>query len=158
MPSSLARLFQHLEWADQTLLAVFQQAGEPPSEALKLLAHLLAAEAIWLSRIRGDPAPPLQVWPDLDLAGCRELRARTAAGYQALLPSLKEEQLDAPVAYRTSRGVACTNSLGDILLHVALHGSHHRGQIAALLRASGIEPAATDFILFARDRPGPGHA
>jgi uncharacterized damage-inducible protein DinB len=31
-------------------------------------------------------------------------------------------------------------------MHVLLHSAHHRGQIAFELRASGQEPAYTDFI------------
>jgi uncharacterized damage-inducible protein DinB len=39
-----------------------------------------------------------------------------------------------------------------MLTHVALHGVHHRGQIAASLRANGIDPPALDFIRFARGK------
>jgi len=150
--SMLARLFQHLEWADRGLLASFEQAGDPPPEALKLLAHLLAAEHIWLARIQAEGPPAHPVWPALAFPECRALADRNRQGYRALLDSLTASQLDAPVAYRDSRGNPFSTGLGDILLHVALHGAHHRGQIAALLRAAGRTPASTDYILFARSR------
>lgn len=34
----------------------------------------------------------------------------------------------------------------DVLTHVIMHSVYHRGQIAAEVRASGSEPAYTDFI------------
>jgi uncharacterized damage-inducible protein DinB len=40
----------------------------------------------------------------------------------------------------------------DTLFLVALHGAYHRGQIAALIRREGLEPVATNFIIFARVR------
>jgi uncharacterized damage-inducible protein DinB len=39
----------------------------------------------------------------------------------------------------------------DVLLHVALHGSYHRGQIAAAVRAAGGEPVNTDFVTWTRE-------
>jgi len=42
------------------------------------------------------------------------------------------------------------STLGDILTHLPIHGQHHRGQIAAHLRASGSVPPVIDFIHAAR--------
>jgi uncharacterized damage-inducible protein DinB len=42
-------------------------------------------------------------------------------------------------------------STRDILTHVAMHGTYHRGQIAAALRAADITPPNTDFITFVRE-------
>jgi uncharacterized damage-inducible protein DinB len=54
------------------------------------------------------------------------------------------------VSYRNSAGREFTNTVADIVTHVAMHGSHHRGQIALKLRASGQEPPYVDYIQFAR--------
>lgn len=35
---------------------------------------------------------------------------------------------------------------------IGRHGTYHRGQVAARLRAAGDEPVNTDFITFARQR------
>lgn len=42
------------------------------------------------------------------------------------------------------------SAVRDVLLHVALHGSYHRGQLAWLARTAGAVPTATDFIVFSR--------
>jgi uncharacterized damage-inducible protein DinB len=43
---------------------------------------------------------------------------------------------------------------GDVALHVAFHGVHHRGQIALLVRENGGKPAHTDFIQGREDERG----
>jgi len=50
------------------------------------------------------------------------------------------------VAYVNSKGESFRNSAANIATHVLFHSHYHRGQIAALVRAAGYEPAYTDFI------------
>jgi uncharacterized damage-inducible protein DinB len=70
-----------------------------------------------------------------------------------LVESLDATALDEGITYRTSAGDQFTTSLRDILIHVALHGTYHRGQIAAAVRAGGDTPASTDYIHFVRGAP-----
>jgi hypothetical protein len=48
----ITRLFGHLAWADRTLLERLEQV--PNAEALRLLAHVVVAERIWLGWLRND--------------------------------------------------------------------------------------------------------
>lgn len=57
------------------------------------------------------------------------------------------------VEYHTSNGATFRNSVADILTHVALHGSYHRGQIALVTREAGPTPVPTDYIVRARTAP-----
>lgn len=150
MHSDLGRLYAHLEWADQAMLAALDEARGPNEAAHKLLAHIIAAERIWLDRIQSRPAGPTAAWADLTLPECRAQSAQIMTGYRALIESTPEEHLDDLVSYRNLQGMAFQTPLRDILLHVALHGAYHRGQIAAALRHSGFNPPGTDFILFSR--------
>ena len=150
MDASLNRLYEHLAWADSLLLDALEALGDPPEEAMRLLGHLFGAERIWLMRIRGEDSSVQSVWPRLSLVQCRALAEEARAGFRDILQGATAGRLAAPIAYRNAKGQPFESSLGDILLHIALHGAHHRGQIAALLRREGREPAATDFILFSR--------
>ena len=152
MDAHLVRLYDHLAWADGLVLDALEKAGEPPERILRLLAHLLGAERIWLMRIRGEDTSKATVWPANSLAECRAIAGQTSAGYLAFLRTVPENRLDVLIGYRTSKGEPQESRLADILLHVALHGAYHRGQIAALVRSEGQEPAGTDFITFARAR------
>jgi uncharacterized damage-inducible protein DinB len=60
------------------------------------------------------------------------------------------ETLAREIDYRNSTGTQFRNTVSDILTHVVLHGSYHRGQIARLTREAGGTPAVTDYIAFVR--------
>jgi uncharacterized damage-inducible protein DinB len=150
MDEYLHRLFEHMFWADTQVLAALEGADRS-SEPVRLFAHILAAERVWLLRLQGEDSSVQPVWPDLSPEQIRALAADNASDYARLLDSLHDADLAADVVYANSRGVPYRNAMCDILTHVALHGSYHRGQIAAAIRRGGGKPVNTDFITFARD-------
>ncbi len=149
--ASLERLFEHMSWADR---AAAEALGAAPAaaEALELYAHVLGAELVWLARLEAS-APAAAVWPRASLSECAALASRATEGYRTYLSALAARDLDRRVAYRNSAGQAFESRVEDILWHVALHGTYHRGQIALLLRQAGERPAATDYIAFVRGAP-----
>lgn len=150
MREFLLRLFEHVAWADARLLEALRSEDAGGERARLLLAHVLAAERVWLSRILGEAEVPLAVWPDLSLEDCAQLAARNAAEFRSWIEALDPGALGRDVAYRNTRGEGWRNTMQDILTHVALHGAYHRGQIAAILRAQGSDPPNTDYIMWLR--------
>jgi uncharacterized damage-inducible protein DinB len=61
-----------------------------------------------------------------------------------------KEGYNETIEYHSSDGAFHKSTLSDIIIHVANHGTHHRGQIATLLRQENIAPPASDFIFFSR--------
>ena len=153
----LETLYRHLAWADHRVLESLGRATVPEPSALELFAHVLGAEHVWLARIHGRAAE-VPVWPVLDLDGCAELARENAEGYGALLRTLEPGAERRSVSYRNSAGDAYASTVEEILMHVAMHGSYHRGQIALLVRAGGGTPAASDFIAFIRGAPAAARA
>ena len=152
MSTHLRRLIEHLEWADTAALEALRASGGSDARALTIYSHVLGAEAVWLARLAGRPSD-VAVWPVLTLEQAASLAARNAAELEAVVSSLAPDDLGREIDYRTSDGRAFRSTIEDILLHVALHGSYHRGQIALLIRGGGGEPASTDYIAFARGAP-----
>jgi uncharacterized damage-inducible protein DinB len=154
MRASLERLFDHVVWADRRVLELLgaSSAARACTEAARLYAHVLAAERVWLLRLRGQDSAVQPVWPELQLAAMDELNASNAAGYARLLGEWTDTGLEREIEYRNSSGVLFHTSACDILMHVVLHGSYHRGQVARALRNAGIEPVNTDFITYVRSR------
>lgn len=148
------KLYAHAEWADaRTLRAMVDSVSLPP-HAVELFAHVLSAEHVWLSRLRGTAARTA-VWSNLTIAECDSLMHENHAGYAALLDGLSDADLDGPVDYKNSAGQGFASTCAEILTQVAMHGAYHRGQIAQLIRAAGDTPQATDFIAFTRGVPSP---
>ena len=149
LPVHIARLFEHMRWADDRVVAALAAWPDASPRAIELLAHVLGAEQVWLARLQQRP-PDAPVWPSLDVDGCRALLDHNREQYAAYLARLAPSDLARTIRYRNSAGVEFDSQVEDILLHVALHGSYHRGQVALLVRDGGAEPNATDYIAFVR--------
>jgi uncharacterized damage-inducible protein DinB len=132
------------EWANLEVIAALKGAGEPLERARKLMAHIISAELVWLTRIEQKPAP-FPVWPDLSLEQCAEEAHSLAQSWRGL-PAGDGGILDRLVHYKNSKGEAYESLVRDILTHVFMHSAYHRGQIAADIRQAGCVPAYTDFI------------
>lgn len=141
----LLKLFAYDEWANRETADALAAAGSPPPRAVKLLAHVVGSERLWHSRLRREKRAPA-VWPDLALTQCRAVIVEVAGMWREYLAALAPATLEEPVSYVNSKGEPWTSRVEDILTHVVLHSSYHRGQIASDMRAAGLTPAYTDYI------------
>ncbi len=149
MKSHIERMLRAMSWADLQTLDSLRECPQAQGEALPLLAHVLAAEHIWLARLQHRESTH-SVWPQLSLEHCADLSHKNATGYASYVASVDETELAVAVCYRNTRGEEFTNSAIDILTHVVIHGAYHRGQIAKALGRHGVSATSTDFIMFAR--------
>lgn len=140
------RLFAYDAWGNLATLESIRLATlSPSSRACALVAHLLGAGRLWLDRLQGHPAST-DVWPALSLDQCEIGFHDLEASWNRYLDGLKPADLERKIAYTNSKGERWENTIGDVMMHVTLHGTYHRGQIASLVRESGNVPAYTDFI------------
>jgi uncharacterized damage-inducible protein DinB len=141
----LRREFAYDEWANREVLAAIRAAGAVNERSLQLMAHILAAERVWLERLMEVPQS-VPVWPKPDLEQC-EAEAATLGGlWLEFLDLITAGDVSQSVSYKNSKGEEWTSTIVDILTHVVMHSAYHRGQIASHMRASGQTPAYTDFI------------
>ena len=141
----LHQLFRYDDWANREVLASLQGVGNPPLRSLRWMAHILATEHLWFSRIQSQK-PSLPVWPSLTIEECERLASEQPKIWAEYLDGLAEGDLNLQVTYVNSRGESWVNSVEDILMHVIMHSVYHRGQIASDMRLAGHVPAYTDFI------------
>jgi uncharacterized damage-inducible protein DinB len=150
MFETIRELFAYGGWANARIVTA---VGSSPGQvkALHLFAHILVSERIWLLRLRGEDTSAINKSPDLSFIECESLANENQKTYTDLLGSLSEDKLNSPVTYRNFKGTEFHTPIGEILMHVALHGTYHRGQIAMAMRAEGTQPVDTDFITFVRE-------
>lgn len=141
----IQRLFSYDEWANREVLAALQKLEVPPPRSVRFLAHIVAAERLWLERLRLQKQT-YPVWPDFGLEQCKLEVEELPKLWKAYLATLKEDGLSRSLTYKNSKGESWTSQKQDILMHVILHSAYHRGQIATDMRAAGHTPAYTDFI------------
>lgn len=148
--ADLRRRARYDAWANRRFAAMLTDAHECP---LRLLTHAVAAERIWLGRIRGTHpvSTTADIWPTLDAVGCRALIEQAADELTGFVDGLTEDGLTTHAVYRNSAGTEHRTLVQDVLTHVFLHSHYHRGQAAAALRALDVDPPWTDFIVFVRE-------
>jgi uncharacterized damage-inducible protein DinB len=116
---------------------------------LGTLNHLLLADRLWMGRFTGVAYPATRL-DEILYADFAQLRAERSMTDQALtdyLDGLSDADLDKPLHYTSLLSPEPrTLRLGDALLHVFHHQTHHRGQVTTLLSQLGVDFGETDLL------------
>ncbi|WP_353181787.1 DinB family protein [Parapedobacter lycopersici] len=147
MNAFFSELFSYNHHCNQQLAAyIAGHADRVSVRTVQLFSHVLNAQHIWNSRILGEPSD-FGVWHTHTPEDFAPLNLRNYRDTQSIIAG---RDLDAVIQYATTRGGIFSNTTQDILFHTVNHATYHRGQIATDLRQSGLEPLATDYILYKR--------
>jgi uncharacterized damage-inducible protein DinB len=150
----LRKLYEYDAWANREVASALRAAAQPPARSVRLLAHVVGTEWVWRSRILPD-SKKMAVWPELTVEQIEREAEGLRDAWQSYLAKLTSGRLAETASYSNSKGEHFSSQLGDILMHVVMHSAYHRGQIAADMRGSGLEPVYTDFIHAVRQKHVP---
>jgi len=145
----LRREFSYDEWANREVLAAIRASGGANERSLQLMSHILAAERVWLERLKNQPQS-VPVWPQPNLEQCESQAAELGRLWFAFLDLITAGDVAQSVSYKNSKGEQWSSTIVDVLTHVIMHSTYHRGQIASHMREMGQAPTYTDFIHGAR--------
>lgn len=149
----LLRMFTYDDWANRECIKAMRAAGTVPADLIGRMAHILAAQKLWLERLQRQNQS-LPVWPASTIDQCSVLADEMSIAWQSYLTRIANqytpESLSTVIEYRNTKGEPWSSKVEDILIHVLFHSAYHRGQIALQMRTSGAVPAPTDFILAVR--------
>lgn len=147
MKSFVQEWFEYNHHFNQKLSEVFGNNSDKTSEkSVKLFNHMLNAHHIWNHRMNAR-TPAYNVW---ELHPNKELAIIDSANYEYTIQILETVGLNHTVHYSNSKGEAFSNKIRDILFHVINHSTYHRAQIATEFKQVGLEPLASDYILYKR--------
>jgi uncharacterized damage-inducible protein DinB len=154
--NELQRLYDYSYWANRKLFQVVSQltpeqftqtvAGSYGS-VRNTLVHILSAEWGWLDRCGGatrGPALKPDDYPDAQTV--IDQWTAVEGHLRAFLSNLTDEDLTRVVEY--TLGEKRSGVMGPLLQHGAIHGIHHRGQVALLLRSLGYTPGNFDVLFY----------
>jgi uncharacterized damage-inducible protein DinB len=156
--SDLEQLYDYSYWANKRLFAVIEQLT--PEEFCRpvagsygsirnTLVHVLSAEWGWLDRCGGPPRGP-----KLDPANYPTFESLVSAwntieqSMRTFLSGLHDEDLAREIEFSFNPAEKHSKPIGRLLHHGAVHGIHHRGQVALLLRTLGRAPGNFDLLFF----------
>jgi uncharacterized damage-inducible protein DinB len=132
---------------------ITRDAGSYFGSILDLLNHVLTSDLGWLSRFRDAEVPaecldsPVLVHtpPGFgkplhhSLQAVWEHQQGVDQVFQDLSAALTEASAGSAFSYTDSTGTRHSFVLGDVLLHVLNHATHHRGQISQILDSRGVD-------------------
>ncbi len=164
MLTDIQELCSYNRWANRRLLTVTatltpaqlgRELGSSFPSIHDTLVHMLFAEWIWLSRWKGTS--PEGIPEDWDLSTHEAIVGAwgvVESDLTAFVEGLTEERLQAPVRYTNTQGTPYSLPLVHLMRHVVNHASYHRGQLVTMLRLLGVEPVATDMVLYHMEQTG----
>jgi uncharacterized damage-inducible protein DinB len=140
------RYFDFLKTLDQTQI---------PERIHLLASHVLTAQKLWLTRIKGNPDLSIHIWQTLPWETLENLAIENTKNWLAYLQSANQEEFDRVMFYQNFQKIDYENLVSDIIIQCINHATYHRAQYAQLIRQNvGITPPNTDFITFAREFDG----
>jgi uncharacterized damage-inducible protein DinB len=151
-----AQLIEIKRWADTGLCGAIgwnmaQLSAEDRFLMLRVLDHIHVVDSIFRHHLQGTPhafqAARSEEMPAFETLA-DEMR-ETAGWYVGYVRGLAREAVDEAVDFTFTSGKPARMTRGQILLHVCLHGTYHRGNAGALLQLRGLTPsrdAITDFL------------
>lgn len=142
----IAESLKYTKLADEIMIDVFESNTLELEKAEQLFSHVLSAQHVWMKRILGEKEE-LGIWQLHD----RKLFSKIHNSNFLMIDKILDQiELENEIKYRNSSGQEFSNKVKDILFHVVNHSTYHRGQIATLLKAAGISPPVTDYIMLKR--------
>ena len=165
--TDIQHLFTYTEWANALAL---EAAAKLPEEDLRrdvgishksifgTLSHMAGAEWIWLERWHGRSPAKEEAWPRWSVESLGDLATLKLRWDEVrnqrtrFVSELNEANLETELAFKLLNGDASSMRLVDQMLHVVNHATMHRGQVVGMIRQLGIDPPATDLLVYVRSR------
>jgi uncharacterized damage-inducible protein DinB len=139
-------IFEYHNHFNQKLIEqLIENEGSLSERTISLFSHSINAQQIWNARITNK-----EKWGVHAEHSLQECKRIDNINYKDTLEILKIHELTENVVYINSKGTEFTNTIKQILFHIANHFSHHKGQIVSDLRQNGINPIVTDYIFYKR--------
>lgn len=160
----LQDLYDYAYWANKKLFQLIshltpEQFTQPVAGSYgsvrNTLVHALSAEWGWLERCGGQERG-LRLNPDNfpTVVSLVEEWAKVEGFVREFLFTLNDEDLAREIEFTIGGPEKRSMRLGYLMQHAAIHGVHHRAQVALLLRMLGYEPGNFDLLMYYADRQG----
>ncbi len=148
MKKYFLKLYQYNAWSNKRVLNCLKRQHVDDEKILTLMGHIVAAQFLWLHRIKGLPPPDVKLWGNYSLDQLLVMAEDAGTRWLEFVEST--DNFDRELTYTNYVKDPYTNNVETIMIHLVNHSSYHRAQIAMLLRQKGYEPINTDFITYDR--------
>lgn len=165
----ISLMAEYNEWMNSKL---YKAAMDLPGETLMAerqaffgslfgtLNHLAVGDTLWLQRFASHPArypalEPIRLLPTPssldqllypDIHSLATYRRSLDHLIRTWAQSITEAELDLPLRYHNTQGVAAERNFFSLIMHFFNHQTHHRGQASTLLSQAKVDIGVTDLL------------
>jgi len=162
MPVSAEVLRSHLAyttWASRMLVEAARDLsgeeltrdfGTADKSVLGSLAHIYAADRVWLARFKGEAPHTFITDADHEMAVLENDWPALHRRWESWAAGLTDDAAQAELSYTDLSGHPWRQPVWQLVMHVVNHGTHHRGQVAGFLRSMGHAPPKLDLVNYYR--------
>jgi uncharacterized damage-inducible protein DinB len=148
MKQYFLKLYQYNAWANKRVIKALTTQSVHDEKILSLMGHIVAAQFLWLHRIKALPPAQVKLWGDYTLNQVTAMAEEAGKLWLEFVEA--NDDFNRELTYNNYVGDPYVNNVETIMIHLVNHCSYHRAQIAMLLRQKGFEPINTDFITYDR--------
>ena len=155
----LDMLMRYKAWANELVFAAAAKLPDAELTAprkiifgnmLRTLNHVYAMDDVWRAHLEGRShgyatRNPEACPPFFELREAQRAMDAWWVDYANSLPEAKQDEI---VSFQFIGGGPGAMTRRDILLHVANHGTYHRGNVASMMYQAGAPPPTTDLPVF----------
>jgi uncharacterized damage-inducible protein DinB len=160
----LETLYDYGYWADRKLFEAIsrippeqftQSVGGAFGSIRNTLVHIMSAEWGWLERCGGPKrGPKLNANDYPTVESVRETWNKIEKYTRKFLSELNDDDIGRNAEYLNDKGEKRAMPLGELMQHAANHGTHHRGQVAMILRLLDHTPGNFDILFYYAEKHG----
>jgi uncharacterized damage-inducible protein DinB len=160
----LIQLYDYNYWANRRMMKaarglieeqLHRQQGHSWGSVYDTLLHIMNAEWLWLSRWKGSSPSVFPTRDDYPTLGAMDKRwAELEAEMRAFVNQQTDDSLVREIAYRNTRREAFRLPLWQMMAHLPNHGTHHRGELAAMLAMIDVPHEEEDWLYYFLERSG----
>ena len=151
--------YEYTDWANGRVFDIAETLSDEqlrrPFEMgmgsiLKTLAHVRDAEQWWLQNWKGSTNPFQQIERETTIRQLRDAHTQTIHARSEYVSALNDADLQGTVTARPLQDKTYTFALGESMLQLCNHGTHHRAQVINMFRHTGAEVPTLDYIAMRR--------
>lgn len=144
----ILQLLEYTFWANDLFVERLKEQTALHPEITKQISHLFSAHRTWLNRIDGRGTLP-SLWDGIDQSNWEGINIEL---YNESCDIVKSNALSQTIRFKNRSGILYEQSLSDTFHHIVNHSTHHRAQVAYLMRQEQILPPKSDYIYYLRQR------
>jgi uncharacterized damage-inducible protein DinB len=144
----LQQAYEYTYWANRRYVAVAEgltdeqlhrPQGQSWGDVHSVLVHMMSSETVWLKRWRGEsPKSHLDPKAFPTLAALKDRWASVQKEMRAFVDLQTPQSLQAAIPYTNFSGETFKVPQWQMLMHVANHETHHRGELAAMFAVMNV--------------------